>query len=391
MPNSVAPGVISLIQNGFVDKLSGAYDSFAAYAMILFAIVATIELVLFGLMWAMRRDEMLATFLLKIIKLGLIFLVISSYPYLMQQLINGFTQAAFTHVGTNTSAYIFNPAKLWEFGYDASISMLKLANDYGSLNVSMGIIYIILGFGLLLLFTLIGAQIVLVVAGFYIVSLLALLLIPLGAFSPVKNLFERALQGVIQIGARVFALILVIGVAVTIWSQFDIGDISATTTLDKPLGLFFSALIVWILALKIPKFAADLVGHLGGALFEDNASSSAAVSATAQTPVVVQSGGSADALASVAAGTSITPGAGQVGDAGSSTLAGATMIAPAGAASGQSSTPGASVQSTSPLMGQAKGKVAGAASISSGISNKTLNQLKSTFKQAMRENDKQRK
>jgi len=254
----------------------------------------------------------------------------------------------------------------------------------------MGLIYIFLGFGLLVLFTLIGAQIVLVVAGFYVVSLLALLFIPLGAFSPVKNLFEAAIAGVIKMGARVFALILVIGVAVNIWSQFDIGTISTTTTLDKPLGLLFSALVVFVLALKIPTFAADLVGHLGGSLFEPGSSQSSGASATpsVHTTITSTGDGGGGTLSNLAAASSLTStSAGGIGMQASGNLASATSTVTS-AGSGKES---GGIQSTQPLMGQQPGKVAGGSSISRGISNKTLNQLKATFKQAMRENDKKSK
>lgn len=390
MADSIAPTVLSLIQNGFVEKLSTAYDEFAAYAMILFAIVATIEIALFGLMWAMRRDEMIATFLLKIIKLGVIFLVISAYPYLLSQLINGFTQVAFSTVGAETSGYIFNPTKLWQFGYDSAISMLKLAADYGSLNVSMGMIYIVLGFGVLILFSLIGAQIVLLVVGFYVVSLLALLFIPLGAFSPVKNLFERALQGVIKLGARVFALILIIGVAVSIWSQFSVGEISSSTTLDQPLGLFFSALVVWVLTLKVPAFAADLVGHLGGRLFEASSGGTVTVSSASQAPVTAHAGGAEAAIASVAAASVVAPSGSQT-SGGAGSLAQAAAIVPSAGSGGQGAASSTTTQASTPLMGQSQGAVAGASAVQRGISNKTLHQLKSTFKQAIKENEQQRK
>lgn len=395
MAQGLSPHILTVIQNSFVDKLAGAFGAIDHYAVSLFYIVAGLELVLFGIAWALRQEEALGVFLFKVLKLGVIFFIITSYPYLLQALINGFTSSAF-HISADTTAkFFFNPAQLWQYGFDAGVSMLKLAVEYGTANIGMSLIYILLGFGTLLLFALIGAQVILVVVGFYVASLLALLMIPLGAFTLAKNLFEKAVQGVMQAGARVFILVLILGVAVTVWDQFQLKSVSKTMTLEKPLGLFFATLVFWLLCAKLPGMTARLVGRLGGSLFADMQMQSAASAAT----VNINSSSSGSAAASTTQGpttaqnnmiaaTSVAgsgvqvsgSSAGASSPGSSATNVAANVAATASGGSGNAQSAGAALNA-----GAKQQKMQQSVNLQNGISAKTLGKLKATFKEALHE------
>ena len=90
--SSISPAVLSTIQNDFVNKLSGAFAATTGYAQDLFYIFAVLEIVLFGLMWAIRQEQAIGQFIFKVVKLGIIFWIIISYPHILQIFINGFTK-----------------------------------------------------------------------------------------------------------------------------------------------------------------------------------------------------------------------------------------------------------------------------------------------------------
>ena len=385
MATALSPEVLTTIQQYGLTELTKHFASIGTIAMALFAIIATIEVALFGLVWSYRQDSTFGALVFKVIKLSLIFFIISSYPFLLQHLIDGFTQVA-GGSAKSWHQFVFNPAKVWQFGFDGSISLLKLSVLYGTANIGMSMIYLFIGFGILLAFALIGAQIVLVVLGFYIVSLLALLLLPLGSLSVCRGLLSRALQSVIQMGARVFGLIFVITIAVQVWQQFHITAWSQSTNLMAPLGLLTSAIVIGYLIIRIPTWCAAAVGPISGSLFDDfKDSGTANVSATASAI--------APAVSSVAAGSAITPtvlaGTGSTATATSAqALQSATQInpqagnnqPPIAAASGQ-------IAGANRLMAAADkmAKTQSASQMQQGISNNTLRKLKSTFKQAMKE------
>lgn len=379
MNGSLSPIVLSMIQHSFIDDLGGAFVRISKMAQQLFYIVAGIELALFGLVWALRQQELLGTFLLKIFKLGLIFFIITMYPQILQALIDGFSKAAFMTVPHDTAKYLFNPAEIWRYGFDTGISLLNLAVSYGTSNDGITLIYVILGFGILLLFALIMAQIILVVVTFYVVALLALLLIPLGAFTPTRNLFERAIESVFSAGARVYALIIVLGVAVSIWSQFNIGAVSQGTTIDVPLGMFCVTLVFWVLMVKLPGLAARAVGRIGGGLLNEAPASNSSVQVSA--PMAMH--GSVSPLAQMAAATSIQPGI-MSGAAANNVAAGSQVAGGISVAANVQASSGAAGGGTA-LSQNIGSKVREGASVNRGISRETLNKLKATFRQVMNE------
>jgi type IV secretion system protein TrbL len=260
----LSPAILGTFQDVYIDKLVTALSNISGYSLSLFYLIAAIEIAVFGLVWAVRQEELFGAFIFKVIKLGMIFFLISEYPYLLQVIIDGFTQIAFQITPTGSEKLIFNPAMIWKYGFDHGIQMMTIAVQYGTTNMAMSNLFLCLGFGSILIFALIGVQIIVAVVGFYIVSLVALLLIPFGSFVGTQSFLSRALQGVLKAGVRVFVVILLIGIAASVWSALPTDAITMTTTFDKPLSLFLSALVVLILVWKLPEMAVQLVGEIKG-------------------------------------------------------------------------------------------------------------------------------
>ena len=326
----LSPAILSTFQDVYIDKLVTALTGIGGYSLSLFYVIAGIEIAVFGLVWAIRQEELFGAFVFKVIKLGMIFFVISEYPTLLQVIIDGFTQVAFQITPTGSSKFIFNPAMLWKFGFDHGIQMITLAVQYGTTNTAMANLFLYLGFGNLLIFALIGVQIIVAVVGFYVVSLVALLLIPFGGFVGTQNFLSRALQGVLKAGVRVFVVILVIGVAATVWASLPQETLTMTTTFDKPLSLFLSALVVLILVWRLPEMGVQLVGEIKGDIWgpRGNHSGGAQVSV---------SSGASTSVGSVASGSYVSPTSSAV----YSVSAGSSVSASSGGNSGQGSVSGA--------------------------------------------------
>ena len=374
---TITPHVLTYIQQHAIVQLSNQFAWIRHAAMSLFAIVATIELALFGVVWALRQDTGFAALILKIFKLGVIFFLISAYPYLLQHLIDGFSQIA-VHGHHSATGYLFNPAHLWQYGFDGAISLLKLSVTYGTANVGMSMIYLVLGFTILLGFSLIGAQVLLVVLGFYVVSLLALLLLPLGTLGVARGLLHRALQAVIAAGARVFGLILILSIAVQTWQHFALTSWGQTTTLMAPLGLLTSVIVFGYLLVRVPSWCAQAVGDVGGSVFTEQGSSEVVQANTHSVSPSVYN---------VAAGSVITP----IGTAATTVNTGMTSAQTMQAATQMTpSHQTVNVQaSVSGLSGSANklasvadklNKTTSGAQVNQGVSQSTLRKLKARFK-----------
>lgn len=379
--SQLSPHVLTLIEQQFVDKLTGTLASISQTALVIFYTLATIELVLFGLMWAFKREEAFGDFIFKVLKIGLVFAAISMFPAIVQALIDGFTYEALKAV-PDASGVMLQPAMLWHYGFDAGIALLKLSVQYGTANVGVSLIYLILGFGTLLLFALLGIQIILVMVLFYMVAMLALLLLPFGVFSGTSNFFERAFSSLFKAGTRVFVTILVMGVAIGIWSNLPSLSFDENTTLMQPLGLFFSALVFAVLAYRLPGLVVEVVGEIRmNWMYKSSNGESHAVGTGANVyfpPNTSYTSTLGAQTSSVAAATSLS-GVASGWNANTSTTSGANSIS-------VSSQVSSSPSNASPLRHDLKNsKRTTAGSNIQGISRETLKQLKTTFKQAIKE------
>lgn len=266
----IDPGAITLIQTTFLEHINTAFDVVTHYALNLLYLFAVLELVIFGLLWALERDIGWGQLLFKILKIGLIFFVIQNYAWLTDTVIKSFAQLAGVTVNNHEiSRVIFSPGKIWQYGYDAGVHLLQVATA-GS-NFGLVLIQIILGLGILLVFGLLGIQIILQLSGFYLIAFAALILLPFGTFTPSHNMFDKAVQSVLRAGVRVMTLIMVVGIAVVVWNGMHLTDMDATeavVNINQPLGLFFTALVFLYLAIYLPKVAAKTVGIIssGGGL-----------------------------------------------------------------------------------------------------------------------------
>lgn len=258
----IDPNVTTKIQSVFLDKLYPAFSKIANYALNLLYLFAVLELAMFGMMWALQRDIAWEKLIFKIIKIGLIFFVIKNYPNLVERIMHSFIKLSGVIVNDAEAAkYVFNPAKLWQYGYDFGVNLLHSAANAGN-NFGLAMIYILLGIGILLVFGLLGIQMVVQMLSFYLVALGSLIFLPFGAFSLGRNMFDKAVQAVFQAGIRLMGLITVIGLAMIIWDSFGLIDIeeNKNPNINQCLGLFFSALLFSYLASYLPKILSQVVG-----------------------------------------------------------------------------------------------------------------------------------
>lgn len=275
---NIDPGVISLIQSNFLQQLNGAFSTVSGYALDLLYIFAGFELVILGIAWALQQEAGLGRLFFKVIKIGLIFVVIQNYPDLLNAIINSFATIAGSVVKGKAEVLIFNPAQIWQYGYNVGLHLLQSATASNGLGLTL--VLSLLGMGILLVFGLLGIQVVLQLVGFYLVALVGLIMLPFGAFDPGRKMFDRSVQSVLQAGVRVMAVIMIIGVASLILDNFNLTDMAnQTVSLNQTLGLFFSALLFLFMAIYLPRFAAAAVGEIGSFMTPTN--------------VVVESGGGA--------------------------------------------------------------------------------------------------
>jgi len=171
---AIDPGVVTLIQSTFLEHINVAFSTATRYAFNLLYLFAALELTVLGLAWALQRDTGWSKIFFKIIKIGLIFFIIQNYSWLLNTIVSSFAKLAGIVINNdNVAQYVFNPAKIWKYGYDIGIYFLQLAFNNTILGPTM--IQICLGMGILLVFGLLGIQMIVQMVSFYLVSFGALI------------------------------------------------------------------------------------------------------------------------------------------------------------------------------------------------------------------------
>lgn len=368
---TIDPGVVTLIQTTFLEHLNSTFSTVARYALNLLYLFAALELAVFGLVWALKRDVGLDKLLFKIIKIGLVFFVIRNYTWLMDTILQSFAQLAGIVIRDNSiKQYIFNPAKIWQYGYNVWVHLLELATSSDVFGLTM--IQISLGMGILLIFGLLGIQMVVQMVSFYLVSFAALILLPFGAFTAGRKMFDQAVQSVLQAGLRLMVVTMIIGIAVVIWNGFQFVDLATTTNfnLNQPLGLFFTALLFLCLALYVPKVVSQTVGDLSSNLLDGSTTVVATPQAAAAVSIAAGSTGMSNMLAATTLAPDSSPGAVTSYDSASS--AGAATVVPTTTSSNLSTDAGARMT------------LAEASSLSKSISGQTVKKIKESMMQGMK-------
>ena len=363
--------LLDKIQFGFIEEINAKFSALQGSALTLLAVVAALELTIFGLVWIIKQDEGVAVLLIKFIKIGFFFVLIQYFPALLQMVLEIFIKVGYIIAPEKSQALLFSPGKLWTIGFKAGVSMLKVSAQYGTFNMGLSFLYLFLGMGILLIFAAIGAQIIISVVLFYFVAVLSLVVIPLGVLKPAQDLFNKAIQHLLRAGVRLFAVILILGVAFTLFQSLKITSISDSTSLEKPLALLFTSFVLMILIYTLPLYLAKAVGTPGGDIF-------AGVSAPASSQVVVSQpapNATNVSLSPVAMGASMH-GAAASSSTGASAQSGATVV-PGGSASSQATNVSVSttVQGAS-LNNKKQDKISDASNVNKSISDSTIRKIK---------------
>lgn len=258
---NIDPAILTAIQNTFLTHINAAFALVTGYALHIFYLFVTLELVVFGLVWALRQEMAFGQLCWRILKIGLIFFIITNYTWIFNLIGKSFTEIASVFTGSKKIIqFVFNPAQIWSYGYDIGLNLLHQS----TLSSAMGLILLdmFFGLGILLMFGLLGIQIVIQIVGFYFAAFSALIFLPFGVFSPAGNMLEKAVQNVFKAGVKMMTLMIVVSVAVTVFDSFPEITVSegGAYNITQILGFFFTTLLFLSLAWYLPKMTAEVVG-----------------------------------------------------------------------------------------------------------------------------------
>lgn len=379
--------VVTLLQNSLLDHVQSGVTKITDYAQSLIYVLAIIEIGLLGLLWTIHQDSLWGELIFKIIKIGLIFFIVSNAPYLLKLVAQSFAEISAKIGGqSGASSYIVNPGKLWSFVYDFCVKLLKNAAKLGP-DTSLALTQIALAFGIIVSMVMLIVQVILQLTAFYLVSIFSLLFLPLGVLNVGQPFIGNSVTQVLRAGVRVFVVLFIVSVSITIWSSFGLGDQGSNLelTLNNSLGMFISAFVFAYLATKLPNIIAQTVGH-----FETKQVPQVTVQGSSEQLLPMASSQSPNSMVNM--GQSASMGSVNMGEVGGiSSVQAASMITPGGSSTSSASTTPGSSASGSPSARSKKGDdshLGKASTVQRSISDETVKQIKRTVSDAMQNNDR---
>lgn len=257
-------GILTDVLGSFVHAFSLRFSTVHAYANSLLRIFILIELIVFGIYLAIEGGDAIASLFKKVLVLGAFQFLVSSYVTLVDALRDSFVGiglAGQTGAKTLSLSQFLDPSALISHGLTVVYpvfqrwSLLGVIFSGGPLEVLTVLAMVLI----LLAFVWMGLQIFLISIEFYIVTTLAVVMIPFGLFKPTAFLADRAFGSIFAVCIKLMVLAFVASVALPVVQGLVL-------TTDNPhFNESFTVLIgVGAVALIMAKAPLIAVGMISG-------------------------------------------------------------------------------------------------------------------------------
>lgn len=305
------PGILTRLLNSFTFVFTGGFTSLMPEAMFLLRTLAAIELTIVALWWALARDDALVAFLAKALWIGAFIYLVTEWPRLTQALVTSFIQAGLSAGGGGLTIRDFtNPSTIAGFGLEVTgVIFSRLGSLSGLIssirNPHMVFIDGLAALGIVMAFFIMGIQIFISLLEFYLLSMLALLLVPFGVFRFTAFLAERAFGLIFAFGIKLMVLACITAAMLPVLVTLQI---PADPTLNQVLSLLLASVALCMLSWHAPSVAAALLA--GAPSLTASTAAHTVVAAGASLGLAAVAG-----VAALRAGTAVTRGALRAGGA----------------------------------------------------------------------------
>lgn len=251
--------LLTQLVNGFSLK----FTPLLGHAQSLLYILLSIQLVLFGLYWALGNSNIAQELVKKALLVGGLHLLINRYAWLVGHLRASVVQAGMASSAKqfslqqllDPSALVYKGFTLTEKVWASEVSARWWAFKTGDPLFLLAWLTVA---SLLIAPLCMALQSVLVVSEFYIVSSLAVLLLPFGVLQPTASIADRSVSMLLRSAAKlmVFAFVASITFPLVHSLQFT----QANPTFRQSFSLMATLVALALLVCKVPTMVATFMG-----------------------------------------------------------------------------------------------------------------------------------
>ncbi|MFI4976599.1 MAG: P-type conjugative transfer protein TrbL [Caulobacterales bacterium] len=262
---TASPAGLDLFLTNFRTQVDSGFGLISGDVQSVLATLVVISIVTTAILWAIDENQnVLASLVRKVLLIGFFAWLVSQWHTLSQTVVDGFAALGLKAGGgaMNLGDFLNSPSKIVMKGIEVCIALFdyiqKLAPGPVEFfaHIAAILMALIACIGVLIAFVLLAIEVTVVVIEFHIVTLIAFVTIPFGILTQTSFLSERAIGYVASVGIKLMALAIVISIGANIFNAYTV---SPDPTIYEEVGLLLSAVVLLMLALKIPAIAGALI------------------------------------------------------------------------------------------------------------------------------------
>ena len=271
------PAVLDDFLNKFRTQVDAGFGLIQGDVSATLASLVVISIVVTALMWAIDENQnVLASLVRKILLVGFFAFLVAQWPTLTKTVVNGFAALGLKAGGgaMSVSTFTTSPSQIVMAGIKVIAGLMQYVKKIAPgpieffAHIDVVAMALIAAIGILIAFVILAVEIVVTIIEFHIVTLVAFVTVPFGVLTQTSFMSERAIGYVVSVGIKLMALAIVVSLGTTV---FDNYTVSPDPGIGEDVGLLLAAVVMVMLALKIPSIAAALISggpqlNAGGAV-----------------------------------------------------------------------------------------------------------------------------
>jgi P-type conjugative transfer protein TrbL len=260
--------ILTEVLGAYVKGASEGFPIIKDYALGVFNKLLIIEIVLFGIGVALGKIDFKTEIVAKVVAIGFVQFLLFRYVWLIDVMRDGFLSAGLAAANNNLSIPEFlDPSSYISSGFEQVSSIVGERFDHGLWTYlsSPGAVWFLYGVALLVMFIAyvgIGLLIFLVVVEFYLISSLAIILLPFLIIQKTSFLGMRAINSLVSICLKLMVIAFIAGLSVPVLELLAIK--SDEPTIKEAMSLAIGALAIALIMWKAPSIALSMITGSGG-------------------------------------------------------------------------------------------------------------------------------
>jgi type IV secretion system protein TrbL len=271
------PAVLDDFLNKFRAQVDAGFGLIQGDVSATLGTLVVISIVITALLWAIDENQnVLASLVRKVLLVGFFAWLVSQWPTLTKTVVNGFAALGLKAGGgaMTVTTFTTSPSQIVMAGIKVVAGLMQYVKKISPgpieffAHIDVVAMALIAAIGILIAFVILAVEIVVTIIEFHIVTLVAFVTVPFGVLTQTSFMSERAIGYVVSVGIKLMALAIVVSLGTTV---FDNYTVSPDPGIGEDVGLLLAAVVMVMLALKIPSIAAALISggpqlNAGGAV-----------------------------------------------------------------------------------------------------------------------------